>query len=547
MPLDTLNNLAALGEQRTKINSTIDEINSITDGTTSGGIPVTATGTTTPRTLSDWTEKEILSYNTIAAAKTDAKLEVGQRVKTYGYVSVGDGGNSNYVVVAGATGTDDGGSYHNMSNGNQLKLLPNKYVDVRVFGVRNDAAYDLTAIQNCANYCASNGLIMTGNAGTTALLSNRFTLPSGLIFIGDMTVKATTTNSSTNGTVFGITAGVSGIKIRGVTFDGGSTEGNTNLLPLSQVFQGSDIDIRECTFKNSYGIANNISTNTSDITIEDCDYENIGFSTGVGGANAKQAITFSSGGHTNVTVKGNGFKSIGLDCISIGGITGGDISENRHDNDSCYTLIYNADASYDLTIARNRAKTAVNVGGSDRPQGLGIDLPLLFDSSVYGNICNGCSSAGIGIFSGSANVSVTSNTTLDNNQSAVGIHDAGIIARAVVGPINISGNISGNRAGSTQGAGYIIDNAQGSGILVDRSNKAYSVTNDVVSATFASPTDISTTVFTYSIPLELTGNGTPESVVTAPIGSVFTRLDGGAGTTFYYKESGAGNTGWIAK
>lgn len=43
------------------------------------------------------------------------------------------------------------------------------------------------------------------------------------------------------------------------------------------------------------------------------------------------------------------------------------------------------------------------------------------------------------------------------------------------------------------------------------------------------------------------GTGTPEGAVTAPIGSLFTRTDGGANTTLYVKESGAGNTGWIAK
>ncbi len=508
---------------------------------------VLATGTTTPRSLADWASKETLTYNTIAEAKADVKLDIGQSVKTLGYYSAGGGGSGNYVVVGGGTGADDKGSYHNMTNGNQLKLLPNKYVDVRVFGVSGSAAYDLTAIQNCASYCASGSFIMTGDESVIALLSNRFTPPSGLTFIGEMTIKATPTNSSTNGTVFGITSGVNNVKIRGITFDGGSAEGNTNLFPLSQMFQCSGIDIKGCTFKNSYGIANNISLNTDDITIGDCVYENIGFSTGVGGVNAKQAIAFSSGGHTNATIKGNRFKSIGLDCISIGGITGGDVSENSHDNNSCYTLIYNADTSYDLTIARNRAKTAVNVSGSARPQGLGIDLPSLIDSSVYGNTCNGCSSAGIGIFTGSSNVSVVANTALDNNQSEVGIHDAGIIARLVVGPINISANISGNRAGSTQGAGYIIDNSQGAEILVDRSNKAYSVTNEVISASFSSPSDIGTTIFTYSIPLELTGNSSPEGVIAAPIGSVFTRLDGGAGTTFYYKESGTGNTGWIAK
>lgn len=43
------------------------------------------------------------------------------------------------------------------------------------------------------------------------------------------------------------------------------------------------------------------------------------------------------------------------------------------------------------------------------------------------------------------------------------------------------------------------------------------------------------------------GSGTPEGAVTAPIGSLFLRSDGGAGTSLYVKESGTGNTGWAAK
>lgn len=43
------------------------------------------------------------------------------------------------------------------------------------------------------------------------------------------------------------------------------------------------------------------------------------------------------------------------------------------------------------------------------------------------------------------------------------------------------------------------------------------------------------------------GTGTPEAVVTAGVGSIFRRLDGGAATTLYVKESGTGNVGWIAK
>lgn len=43
------------------------------------------------------------------------------------------------------------------------------------------------------------------------------------------------------------------------------------------------------------------------------------------------------------------------------------------------------------------------------------------------------------------------------------------------------------------------------------------------------------------------GTGSPEGVVTAPVGSLYSRTDGGTGTTLYVKESGTGNTGWVAK
>lgn len=41
--------------------------------------------------------------------------------------------------------------------------------------------------------------------------------------------------------------------------------------------------------------------------------------------------------------------------------------------------------------------------------------------------------------------------------------------------------------------------------------------------------------------------GTPEGVITASVGSLALRTDGGASTTLYVKQSGAGNTGWVAK
>lgn len=52
------------------------------------------------------------------------------------------------------------------------------------------------------------------------------------------------------------------------------------------------------------------------------------------------------------------------------------------------------------------------------------------------------------------------------------------------------------------------------------------------------------TALTAQVPLE--GTGSPEGVVTAPVGTMYLRTDGGTNTTLYVKETGAGNTGWVA-
>jgi hypothetical protein len=42
------------------------------------------------------------------------------------------------------------------------------------------------------------------------------------------------------------------------------------------------------------------------------------------------------------------------------------------------------------------------------------------------------------------------------------------------------------------------------------------------------------------------GTGSPESAVSAPVGSTFQRRDGGSASTFWVKQTGTGNTGWSA-
>ena len=40
---------------------------------------------------------------------------------------------------------------------------------------------------------------------------------------------------------------------------------------------------------------------------------------------------------------------------------------------------------------------------------------------------------------------------------------------------------------------------------------------------------------------------TPNLPKTANVGSIYMRTNGGAGTSIYVKETGSGNTGWVAK
>ena len=46
-------------------------------------------------------------------------------------------------------------------------------------------------------------------------------------------------------------------------------------------------------------------------------------------------------------------------------------------------------------------------------------------------------------------------------------------------------------------------------------------------------------------PFVRAGSGNPEGAISAPVGSIWCRTDGGSGTSAYIKETGSGNTGWV--
>ena len=83
-----------------------------------------------------------LDFDTIAELKASTDIEVGDKVKTWGYYTKGDGGGAEYLIVAAATGTDDGGSYHDLVGiSGQAELIDHKikgYINIKWFGAKSD-------------------------------------------------------------------------------------------------------------------------------------------------------------------------------------------------------------------------------------------------------------------------------------------------------------------------------------------------------------------------------------------------------------------------
>ena len=118
-------------------------------------------------------------------------------------------------------------------------------------------------------------------------------------------------------------------------------------------------------------------------------------------------------------------------------------------------------------------------------------------------------------------------------------------ANTVNGAITIYGLNCIQQTGLTTGSSGKIYGAYANGVLNSGTLKQNAYFGNI-EATGSVTVGIAGFVNSGSIIWQSSGNS-PEGVVTAPVGSLYSRTNGGANTSLYVKESGTGNTGWVGK
>ena len=170
-----------------------------------------------------------------------------------------------------------------------------------------------------------------------------------------------------------------------------------------------------------------------------------------------------------------------------------------------------------------------------------------------GNITNCNNDHGIEI-TRSKMINISSFTSNNNGQKLS--NRCGILVDSSCECIYIRNGItSDDQEVHTQSYGVRFNNCNGGECsnLISNGNKIYPL---IISTTYCSNISLNNRSIQntdyggmkYSTNTRLiSGIGNPNHSVIAPIGSIYMRVDGSTHSTFYVKESGDGNTGWIAK
>jgi len=523
------------------------------------GLLVTATGTTTPRALGDWTEKEILSYDTIADAKADLKLEVGRRVKTYGYYSIGDSGGAEYVVVAGGTGTDDDGSFHDAVNGNQLKLVIGSFFLAEHFGT--NTLDSTTQLQKAINFSETSAIPMRSITELNL---------TGVVQIGqaaevtNLDIQLYDTKCSA-GAGYKIGSNSSYVKRSKFTFGSvtgtGRIANNVDLIHIEAMAQ-SNIEISNLSdSRNGILITPAIASGDNRWwvgriggCVNGIHFDNtVNFGGGHGQNNQFEVgliLTCNYGLRKTIDLTGSPMDLTYFRGALDFNITN-DILDNQPDSKSTYELMFSDDGnayvseslvgvgietSFIIKHYRGVGSKGMFIGMGNETAGI-LNYGRMRASNVNNitepqfEINNQSKLAGKTSRSEytHSNPDQTGKIRAARIESTYIDEDNSNLVFAVLGDGNIQSFLALN--GATKNLNPVTDNSFDVGSSTKRLKQLYAV--DLKAGD-------GSTKWT-------TGAGSPEGNLIANIGSIYTRTDGSTGNTLYIKESGTGSTGWVAK
>jgi len=268
----------------------------------------------------------------------------------------------------------------------------------------------------------------------------------------------------------------------------------------------------------------------------------------VTGNSIRRGGVWGDGSQPQVGIRGSGID----DCALIGNIVAEATKDGIYITDAtdCAingNIVHDSGAALgDFAVHLDGTSSLLNVlnctvvGNTVRNNTGGIRNNYSKKSVIATNTCvdngrtgNGSQSNGAGIIlNGNDVMSAVGNICYDTRASGK-TQTFGIVAPNVGGSPGLQ--LVGNYCVGNNGAGISIAQATPAYVL-----KRGNIESSSTGSSLNSDQDISGAK-------QFSGTGSPEGVVTAPVGSNFRRTDGGASTCFYVKESGTGNTGWVAK
>lgn len=354
------------------------------------------------------------------------------------------------------------------------------------------------------------------------------------------------------------TSGVVVITSLGANFNGTPAKSRiTNSLiydGISLLAIGDSVLIQSCQFIGENGIAFSTVAGATQIHLADLNYtlkgaivvngtainfklENSILESVVGTVGSNGAMLDLDGTMTNALIQNNVFGSIGgtsLNGIRVNSsVAGFVIVDSNTGNQPAGKFLLDVTGATGVAFVGWRANTQIGAGGNWTP----TSAPRLFLSQF---VHSQMPATGVGLLGhisqvgdmrlvGETGRAVTVN--LDNRDTALfaqyRFEEAGIQS----GAINLIGSLfaTADRRNDLELVSVFGDLAFYSGNV----RRARFTAN----GTFTWENGV----------LWFTGAGSPEGVVIAPVGSMYSRSDGGANTSLYIKESGAGDTGWIGK